>query len=221
MSIIENMMNEIGSSVSFYIGRKKLIFGGVENPDDFLESISLVLSQAIDALKDVAIREIVIDGDEKYILLILKGREIFGFLLPKSKDKEDVLRVFHSKEEEILEEIFPKKKPEVKEVKIEETRKVEEKVEEKVEAKKEVEEKLYSGDILNVILDVAKETLGDFATEIFENIVQDLNIEKENIKKDKIMELVNELEKSAKMIVGPTKSANMRDDILQKIKEVE
>lgn len=218
MSAIENLMNETSSRIIFYVGRKKLLFGDAQNSDEILESISIVLTQAIESLKEVPIREITIKGENEYILIILRGKEIFGFVLPNEKNKEDILRIYHTREEEIFEELFPKKKPEVK---VEEPKKIEKeekKIEEKVEAK---EEKIVlSADILDKIRDISTETLGDFASEIFENILNDLNINKDNLNKDKLMELVNELEKSAKMIVGPTKAGNMKDDILKHLKEV-
>jgi len=225
MSTIESLMNEIGSRLSFYIGRKKLIFGNTENPNEILESISIVLSQALDSLKEVPIRDITIQGDDEYILITIKGKEIFGFVLKNDIDKDDVLRIYHSKEEEIFEELFPKKKPEVK---VEEVKKIEKPVKEekKIEeieekGKEEKEEKIIlSPDVLDKVREIATETLGDFAAEIFDNIVKDIGIVKENINKDKLMELVNELEKSAKMIVGPTKAGNMKDDILKHLKEV-
>lgn len=221
MSIIENLLNETGSRIIFYVGRKKVLFGNVENPDETLECISIVFSQALDSLKEVTIREITIKGENENILLILKGKEILGFVLPKDTNKEDILRIYHTKEEEIFEELFPKKKEETKKEETKKIEKTEKEVEKKVQPKiEEKEEKVFPSDILIKIREISTETLGDFASEIFDNIIQDLGITEDNIKKDKLMELVNELEKSAKMIVGPTKAGIMKDDILKHLKEV-
>lgn len=217
MSTIENLMIETGSRIVFYVGRKQVLFGTTENSNDILENISIVLTQALDSLKEVPIREITINSDDEYILIIFRGKEMFGFVVPQGKDKEDILRIYHKKEEEIFEELFPKKKTEVK---TEEPQRVEKekKIEEKVIIKEE--KIIVSPEILDKIREISTETLGDFASQIFDNIVNDLGISKDNFNKDKLMELVNELEKSAKMIVGPTKAGNMKDDILKHLKEV-
>ena len=196
-----NLLKEKTSArVCFIIGPNNVLIGDVDKPDEILQRVSLVLKQTLNALGIIPFRYITINGKNEYILLIFKGKEIHGMVLPYSLSLEEGLRIYY--------EVAGKVKGEKEE--IVEAPPIEEMKEEVV---------LLSPDILQKLKEIAISHLGDFAEDVFNNTLEDLEIKEDNLTMDTVMEFIVGFEKASGMLIGPSRAEKMKEEMLTLIKE--
>ncbi len=181
--------------------------------NQYVERISLVLKQTFDALSDKTLNTFVIYAQKYNILLrIFENNTFIWAIIEKDKFNQDIL--IKLKNFTLKEEVAA---PETKEKPVEE--KEEHPVEAKEEVVKEKEAEKLPPEILNDFKKIASGYLGDFVGDIFKNVMEDLKISEDNLTKETLVNLCYGLERSAGMIVGPTKARKLADELLEKIKE--
>ncbi len=197
---VDMLKEKTSARACFVIGPNNVLIGDVEKPDEILQRVSLVLKQTLNALGVIPFRYLTIDGENEYMLLIFKGKEIHGMVLPYSLPLEDGLRIYYEIAGKVKEE-----KEEVVEVPPIE------------EIKEEVA--LLSPDILQKLKEIAISHLGDFAEDVFNNTLEDLEIKEDNLTMDTVMEFIVGFEKAAGMLIGPSRAEKMKKEMLTLIKE--
>jgi len=180
----------------------------------YIERISLVLKQTFDALSDKTLSTFVIYTQEYNILLrVFENNTFIWAVIERDKFNQDIvtrLKEFTLKEvaAPTSEEIPPGKSEEVSPEKTEK---------EAVTVKEELPK--ISPEVLENFKKIASEYLGDFVTDIFNNVMEDLKISSDNLTKESLVNLCYGLERSAGLLVGPTKARKLADELLEKIKE--
>ncbi len=201
---LEKLKETLDASIVFYAGKNKVILGDVQKPDEIINRIYLVLNQTLDALGGSPFTTISLMGDE-HLFLIFRGKEVYG-VLAKGLKKDTLLRTFYNLEGEV-------KGKKLEEKPIEE-------IEEKTEVPQEITEvTTYSEEDLNSIKFISANYLGDFTEEIVNNTIEDLNISTEKLTKDNLMEFIYSLQKSAAMLIGPSKAENMKNEMINVLKK--
>ena len=78
---------------------------------------------------------------------------------------------------------------------------------------------LLSPEFLKKLKDIAISHLGEFAEDVFNNTLQDLEIKEDHLTLDTMMEFIVEFEKAAGMLIGPSRAEKMKEEMLSLIKE--
>jgi len=197
---INRLKEKTSARACFVIGPNNVLVGDMDKPDEILQRVSIVLKQTLNALGIIPFRYITIHGKNEYILLIFKGKEIHGMVLPYSLPFEEGLRIYY--------EVAGKVKEEKEEVV--EAPPIEEMKEEVV---------FLSPDILQKLKEIAISHLGDFAEDVFNNTLEDLEIKEDNLTMDNVMGFIVGFEKAAGMLIGPSRAEKMKKEMLTIIKE--
>jgi len=176
----------------------------------YIERISLVLKQTFDALSEKTLDTFVIYARKYNIFLKAFGNNTFLWAVVE-KDKFGADMLIKLKDFTLPEEVSVPPVEEIKKVPVE--------VEKEPPAVKKTEAPAFPSEILEDFKKVSAKYLGDFAVDIFENVMTDLKIEKDNLTKEILVNLCYGLERSAGMIVGPSKARKLADDLLERIKE--
>lgn len=216
-SVIQSFKNAIPDAKWIFYSNKTNEFSDdidETTANQYIERISLVLKQTFDALSDKTLNTFVIYARKYNILLrIFENNTFIWAVVEKDKFNQDILTKL---KDFAIEEVAP---PETKEELVEE--KAEEHPAEgvKEEVVKEEEAQKLSPEVLENFKKIASGYLGDFAGDIFKNVMEDLKISEDNLTKETLVNLCYGLERSAGMIVGPTKARKLADELLEKIKE--
>ncbi len=172
----------------------------------YVKRISLVLKQTFDALSEKTLNAFVIYAKNYNVVLRTFDDNTFIWaVVEKDKFNPEMLtklKNFTLKKEATAPPV------EEKEIKEEGPPKAEEEILPKLPP-----------EILKDFEKTASEYLGDFATDILGNVMDDLKISKDNLTKESLINLCYGLERSAGMIIGPTKARKLADKLLEKIKE--
>lgn len=246
MTDLTELRNSYDVRAAFKLNDNPVVDGELEEGEKALERIKLVLNQTFDALKSRPFRQIEVNGKVEKVLIFYYQEEIIGVICDRNLDSEKIRRfIYESTKEEVPVDEETEEDIEVEEEEIEEREEVEvseeetkEDEEEEIEEREEVEdeeeiegeieeeieevkiEKEYlKPDILDSIKEIAGEYLGDFSLDIISNIIEDSEVDDDNPTKDSILELISELENAASLIIGPSKSEKLKNDILNKIEE--
>jgi len=187
----------------------------------YIKRISLVLKQTFDALSEKTLNAFVIYAKNYNVLLrVFEDSTFIWAVIEKDKFNPGML--------EELKNFTLKKEITAPSVEEKETREAPASAEEKevltTEIKKEPAEAVLpkvSSEILKDFEKTAAGYLGDFTADIFGNVMDDLKISKDNLTKESLINLCYGLERSAGMIIGPTKARKLADELLEKIKEEE
>jgi len=201
---LEKLKATLDASIVFYAGKNKVILGDIQNPDEIINRIYLILNQTLDALGGSPFATISLIGDKR-LFLIFKGKEVYGVLV-KGVKKDTLLRTFYDLEGEVKEKKLVEKPIE--------------KIEEKTEIPQEITEvTTYSEEDFNNIKNISANYLGDFTEEIVNNTIGDLGISREKLTRDNLLEFIYSLQKSAAMLIGPSKAENMKNEMINVLKE--
>ncbi len=138
-------------------------------------------------------------------------------------EKKEKIEAEKVKKEEILAEEREAEKEEIKAKEAEaKALKAEEKKEEVEEIKEvSVPKVVLSAKIIDDIEEIAGDYLGDFSLDIVSNVIEDSGINREKPTKDQVLEVAQSLKDAASLIIGPSKAKKLKEDILNKIEEVE
>lgn len=192
MESILNRYTEKGLSSCFVISRTGdiAVARDAEGKKDQLMQMALVVFETISAIGEIKVDKIEIVGESRGLIMQLGEESLLGSL-------------FENREGVVIKELWMllediKKRP--------------------VAAVGERKQQLLEAATLEKMKLVIANYLGDFTERIYTNQLKSHGITTEEISVKDIRRLIATLTKAASMIIGPTKSRDMRDKLLALLK---
>ena len=212
-----------GAGFVFEVSEGKKEFEGDISGD--LERVYLVLKQTIDALGENPFKELIIEFKDGNLVISGTRDGFVGIFVSGPVDVNEIRKamieaeeaekaevVEAEKVEEVVEEA-PAEAPAPEAVEVEET---------PVEAPAPpVEEKVevLGDEVVEQLKGIAGNYLGDFAEEIFMNVWGDEGMDGKEKTRDNLIEFIYALQRSASMIIGPSKAQSMAEEMIEKVKQ--
>ncbi|MDD3804138.1 MAG: hypothetical protein PHW02_07140 [bacterium] len=204
--------------------------GAMGYNDETIKQIVVVLKQSLDTANVESVNRIEYFSGQKKLSLFIKSGGIYGLLVDSKTNVEIESALIKEKvEEKQIEEQPSKSKIVLKERKKIAVKggKGEEQAEEptgKVSAAPKTETPVQTGSDIKVdsstfetIKNAASDYLEDFSDDIINNIVHEMKLNTALMTGDDVEKFLKRLFGSSKMIIGPSQSQKMIDDIKKKI----
>lgn len=222
--VLEEISQVHGVLGSFFLGGKENFYKKAELKDlskEKLEKAIGIISQSLDAVGEQRKRRakrIIFTTDLYRIFIQEVSGGFFSVLCSRTADVSAVISLLSRAAlgVPVLPKEVPKIKPEVvpkaPEVVVQKVVPTPPPVE--VEIPPRPPEKPLPDKILDDILALCEEELGDLASTIFENLVSDTKINEGTLTRERVMKFCLALQKDASLIIGPKASKKMVDKML-------
>ncbi|MGE3063592.1 MAG: hypothetical protein AB7T10_08175 [bacterium] len=207
--------------------------GATGYTDETVKQIVVVLKQSLDTANIESVNKIEYISGDKKLFLFIKSGGVYGLLVDAKTNVEIESALVKDKVEEKMPEdnaskskivLKERKKITLKGGKREESEEVEEEQPVKAEplAKAQTEKPTESAIKVNsstydLIKKAAAEYLEDFSDDIINNIIHEMKLNVTLMTSDDVEKFLKRLFSSSKMIIGPSQSQKMIDDIKKKI----